>query len=295
MIFAIYFAYDSITDGTILPELEPTDFSVQADLNVWFWDALLALQKFNNEQSEVIVSEDAPDTPKIGDLWYDTTTLDMSVWYADDDSAQWVPISTAYNYDADLDVVRRMIADETFVRERALDQMRQQIANFDIADNAALLKLTQDLETLGAAIRREIPDVTPYATTVNVNALAIELRRYKVNYLKEMSFEIFYRNQVAGTGRLDFFINDSKLPNVIIETKSVDKLSDSARSQITSYLLSAPKNNDERLKNTVFGILINWPGAVLDTERNFLLSNKQPEVEFFLREGKEVKQIAVYQ
>ena len=132
-----------------------------------------------------------------------------------------------------------------------------------------------------------------FTESVYQGALAIELRRYKVNYLKEMSFEIFYKNQVAGTGRLDFFINDSKLPNVIIETKSVDKISDSARSQITSYLLSASKNNDADLQNTVFGILINWPGAVLNTEKSFVLNNKLPEVEFFVREGKEVKQIAI--
>tara|TARA_Y100000389_G_scaffold172160_1_gene180396 strand:- start:116 stop:598 length:483 start_codon:yes stop_codon:yes gene_type:complete len=132
-----------------------------------------------------------------------------------------------------------------------------------------------------------------FTETVYQGALAIELRKSKINYLKEMSFEIFYKNQVAGTGRLDFFINDSKLPNVIIETKSVDKISDSARSQITSYLFSAPKNNDKGLQNTVFGILINWPGAVVDSENNFVLSNKQPEIEFFVREGKEVKQIAI--
>jgi GxxExxY protein len=132
-----------------------------------------------------------------------------------------------------------------------------------------------------------------FTETVYQGALAIELRKSKINYLKEMSFEIFYKNQVAGTGRLDFFINDSKLPNVIIETKSVDKISDSARSQITSYLFSAPKNNDKGLQNTVFGILINWPGAVVDAENNFVLSNKQPEIEFFVREGKEVKQIAI--
>ena len=132
-----------------------------------------------------------------------------------------------------------------------------------------------------------------FAESVYQAALAFELRRYKVNYLKEMSYEIFYKNQSVGTCILDFFINDSKLPNVIIETKSLEKLSDKARSQITRYLLSAPKNNDENLKNTVFGILINWPGAMMNAENNFVLSNKQPEVEFFLREGKEVKQIAV--
>ena len=57
--------------------------------------------------------------------------------------------------------------------------------------------------------------------------------------------------------------------------------------------MSATKNNDEELQNTVFGILINWPGAVLDIEKNFVLSNKEPEIEFFLRDGKEVKQVAV--
>ena len=132
-----------------------------------------------------------------------------------------------------------------------------------------------------------------FAETVYQSALAIELRRYKVNYLKEMSFEIFYKNQTVGRCILDFFINDSKLPNVIIETKCLEKLTDKARSQITRYLLSAPKNNDEGLQNTVFGILINWPGAVIDVEKNYVLSNKEPEVEFFLRDGKEVKQIAV--
>ena len=155
-------------------------------------------------------------------------------------------------------------------------------------------KLQQFAELVVKIVKTIHKDLGPgFTESVYQGALAIDLRRYKINYLKEMSFEIFYKNQVAGTGRLDFFINDSTLPNVIIETKSVDKLSDSARSQITSYLLSATKNNDEELQNTVFGILINWPGAVLDIEKNFVLSNKEPEVEFFLRDGKEVKQVAV--
>ena len=155
-------------------------------------------------------------------------------------------------------------------------------------------KLQQFAELVVKIVKTVHKDLGPgFTESVYQGAMAIELRRYKVNYLKEMSFEIFYRNQVAGTGRLDFFINDSRLPNVIIETKSVDKISDSARSQITSYLLSAPKNNDEGLQNTVFGILINWPGAAVNAEKNFVLSNKQPEIEFFLREGKEVIQVAV--
>lgn len=131
-----------------------------------------------------------------------------------------------------------------------------------------------------------------FTESVYQGALSIELRKHKIKYLKEMSFEIFYKNEVAGTGRLDFFINDPNLPNVIIETKSVEKINDSARSQITSYLLSANKNSNEDLNNTAFGILINWPGAVLDSEMKFTLNNKKPEVEIFLREGRKVSQVA---
>ena len=57
-----------------------------------------------------------------------------------------------------------------------------------------------------------------FSEEVYQNALALELRRYEINYLKEMSFEIFYRKQVVGFARLDFFINDKKVPNFIIET-----------------------------------------------------------------------------
>ncbi len=124
-------------------------------------------------------------------------------------------------------------------------------------------------------------------------ALAVELRENNIDYLKEMSFEIFYKKQVVGTGILDFFINDKKLPEVIIETKSLEGLSNVARTQIAKYLKSAPQNNHKDIKNAKFGILINWPGAAVDEDKNFLLVAKKPEVEFFLREGSKVKKIVI--
>ena len=129
-----------------------------------------------------------------------------------------------------------------------------------------------------------------FTESVYQGALAIELRRCDINYLKEMNFEIFYKQQVAGEGRLDFFINDKKIPNLIIETKSLSCLNDSSRSQITSYLLSAQFNSDAELRKTKFGVLINWPGSTADNESNFL-SNKSPEVEFYLLKNEKVQKI----
>ena len=126
-----------------------------------------------------------------------------------------------------------------------------------------------------------------FTESVYQGALAIELRRFDVNYLKEMTFEIFYKKQVAGEGRLDFFINDKKIPNFIIETKSLRCLSDSSRSQITSYLLSAQLNSDKELQKTKYGVLINWPGASVN-DNNSQLINKEPEIEFYQLKNKTV-------
>lgn len=129
-----------------------------------------------------------------------------------------------------------------------------------------------------------------FSEEVYQNALALELRRYEINYLKEMSFEIFYRKQVVGEARLDFFINDKKLPNIIIETKSVTCLRDTARSQLSRYLMSSQLNADEQLKKTKYGVLINWPGATVDGETQ-LLSSEKPEVEFYMINNSKIQKI----
>ena len=41
----------------------------------------------------VYVSDTAPPSPAVGQLWWNSTTGNMCVWYADPDSAQWVQVS----------------------------------------------------------------------------------------------------------------------------------------------------------------------------------------------------------
>ena len=131
-----------------------------------------------------------------------------------------------------------------------------------------------------------------FTESVYQGALAIELRRFDINYLKEMTFEIFYKKQVAGEGRLDFLINDKNITNFINETKSLSCLSDSSRSQITSYLLSAQLNSDKELQKTKYGVLINWPGAIVN-DNNLQLVNKEPEIEFYQLKNKKVSLLDV--
>tara|TARA_Y100000992_G_C21158677_1_gene439913 strand:+ start:40 stop:522 length:483 start_codon:yes stop_codon:yes gene_type:complete len=153
-----------------------------------------------------------------------------------------------------------------------------------------LIVFTELITKIARNIHKELGP--GFTESVYQGALAIELRRFDINYLKEMNFEIFYKKQVAGEGRLDFFINDKKLPNLIVETKSLSCLNDSARSQITSYLLSAQLNSDSELKKTRYGVLINWPGASV-SNNNSQLVNKEPEIEFYTLKNKTVSLMEV--
>ena len=182
----------SLPSPEYLPELDPTTgiMNTQKDYNEWIYAALLSLDVGLSVNSPTHIGEAPPLEPKVGDLWYDSTTLDMSVWYVDDDAGQWAPIASPFNYDADLETVRFAIAEETRKRELAIDYMRQQIADFDAADNSELYDLKVQLETVAAAIRREIPKTSHLATTATVNALEIELKEAIANHTSPVEVDL---------------------------------------------------------------------------------------------------------
>ena len=186
----------SLYTPTIIPDVPIDQMGVQKDFNTYTFAALVALDKSLTE-STVTIS----DTPPIenvvnGTLWYDSSTLELSVWYEDDDSAQWVPTSVNYSYDDDLTVIRSSVVAETTAREYAVAQVLAQIEDIrqgGIPDVDALetkvaaledhvnnhpvevdltgyatdaelydecVKLTNQINTVNA----RIPDVTPFAT-----------------------------------------------------------------------------------------------------------------------------------
>jgi hypothetical protein len=69
------------TDGQVLSYVSASDIWVNTDANF-------------SGGANVIIASDAPDSPNAGDLWWDSTSGDLYIWYDDGDSQQWV-ISTA--------------------------------------------------------------------------------------------------------------------------------------------------------------------------------------------------------
>ena len=162
------------TSGNIIHP--PTDFdyfNTQQNYNWWAFDSLLALEEAIVNKSEVVVGETPPPTPHEGLLWYDTESLDLSIYYEDGDSGQWVPVSTPYTYDEDLDVIRYDLSQETRLRERAIQAIHDELNDLDIASNTTVQAIQDSI----AATQQQIESITSanYVTKTEVDADYAEL------------------------------------------------------------------------------------------------------------------------
>ena len=98
------------------------------------------------------------------------------------------------------------------------------------------------------------------------SALAIEFRKHKIEYLKEVNIEIFYKGESLGVDRPDFIITriGSYKSPILLELKTADTISDGNRIQLKSYCKSLPKNNNPVLNNFSGGILMSFPSGDLE-------------------------------
>ena len=168
-----------------ITEPEPTEMSVQSDYNVWLFDALKELDQSVFDRSFVTVGDTLPVDPRPGDFWYDTESLELSIWYDDGNSQQWVPTSTAYSYDDDLATLTAKIETEQRLREAAVTDVYSRIESLrlgGIPDVDALEAKVSALEDHVNNHPQEV-DLTPYITSAavatSVNDLAREINEVK--------------------------------------------------------------------------------------------------------------------
>ena len=118
------------------------------------------------------------------------------------------------------------------------------------------------IKKLALKIYKELGD--GFDEDIYQRALAYELRRTNVEYLREANIEVFYLNQMLCLRELDFVVPKqehsefSLNEGVIIECKFSSKIIDSNRSQLRQYLKSLPKNQSASINNINKGMLLNW-------------------------------------
>lgn len=128
--------------------------------------------------------------------------------------------------------------------------------------NVEELKLdSYDIVGVLHAVHRELgPGLNEY---VYQEGLEMELRDHDFSFVREFSFHPCFRGRpMAAEYRLDFLCEE----NIIIECKSVQKLSQEHRAQLFNYM---------RLTQKPVGILVNFAPSYAEIERYFLDSEEQ--------------------
>ena len=113
-----------------------------------------------------------------------------------------------------------------------------------------------------------------FSEDIYQKALAFELRNKNIDYLRETQLEIFYKDQMVMLGKVDFYFPAQKnkyfslSKPVLLETKYVAGINDSARAQLRQYLMSSKKNKSKAIAQLEYGLLLNWQkDADYETER----------------------------
>lgn len=85
-------------------------------------------------------------------------------------------------------------------------------------------------------------------------ALAIEMTKQELSFVREMEMPVYYDEQQIGTRRVDFFVEDK----IMVELKAIIKLEDVHLAQAINYL---------EAYNMEVGLLINFGSKSLEFKR----------------------------
>ena len=147
-----------------------------------------------------------------------------------------------------------------------------------------LQKFISTIEKLANEVYSTLGD--GFSEDIYQRALAFEFRSRGIDYLRETNVEIFYKDQMVGLGEIDFYFPTQKNKYfslnqpVILETKYLAKLNDSARSQLRQYLMSTRKNKTKAINKLEYGLLLNWQkDAEYDDSR--VVPDKPIEIELW--------------
>ena len=186
---------------SILPEIDLALFHTQKDYNEYLFAALLALEE-HTLQDTVNIS-DAPPTDDVvpGSLWYDSRTLELSVYYDDGSSQQWVPISVGYAVEEVVAPINEKIEEETRKRQQAIDQVYNALQALDISDNAEIASIQSTIEALQATVSRidaeevDFSAVTPKSDFYDLAGRVLDLEEAEIDLSPYANQDNYQRNQ----------------------------------------------------------------------------------------------------
>jgi len=99
-----------------------------------------------------------------------------------------------------------------------------------------------------------------YLESVYEKALGTELDRRTIRFARQRPFEVLYKGDPVGQGRLDFLIED----RLLLELKAVESLNAVHKAQVLSYL---------RALDLQIGLLVNSNNSTLNQGLHRIINN----------------------
>jgi GxxExxY protein len=119
-------------------------------------------------------------------------------------------------------------------------------------DKTDIDKLTHKI--IGCAMKVHNTLGNGFQEVIYQRALAIELEKHRLGFLREMEMPIYYDGIDIGTRRVDFFVENK----VMLELKALEKLEPVHKAQAINYC---------EAYNIADGLLINFGGLSLEFNR----------------------------
>ena len=161
----------------IIPELPPLEeMQVQKDYNTYIAAALVQLDQAITEGSVSIGETPPTDNVVAGTLWYDSRTLELSIYYVDNDSAQWVPVSVGFGVEDAVAPIQEALDTEVATRAAAVDHLYSLISQMDRVDDARVDTIEASLTALETTVVGiQVPDISDLAKEAQLVPLAQRL------------------------------------------------------------------------------------------------------------------------
>lgn len=125
---------------------------------------------------------------------------------------------------------------------------REKHVDEDMEPDPGLNRITNAIIGAAIAVHKELGP--GHLEAVYARALAIEFDHRGIAYQRECPITLYYRDQVVGTGRLDFLVE----AKVVVELKSIEAVGPVQRAQMLTYL---------RITRHKLGIILNFNVARL--------------------------------
>ena len=165
--------FDTSYQPQVLPDLPSLEeMQVQKDYNTWLMSALVNLDQALTEGS-VTISETPPtDNVVPGTLWYDSNTLELSIYYQDDDSAQWVPVSVGYALEEAIAPIQAALELEKVTRENAINNLFSIVSSMNEVDDAKVAELEIAIQQVQEEVNNlNIPNEELLASKADLDAV----------------------------------------------------------------------------------------------------------------------------